>query len=73
MVTFPCPAIREAPHPVVSPVLAAGAPWIVTLPEPEAMGVVPWPRNGHEWLSPTLAAGAPTMVTLEAPERTVPP
>jgi hypothetical protein len=73
MVTFPCPAIKEAPHAAVSPVRAAGAPWIVTLPEPEAMGLTPWPLNGHEWASPTLAAGAPTMVTLEAPERTTPP
>lgn len=73
MLTLDCPATREAPQAVASPVLAAGAPWIMTLPEPEAMGFTPCPRSGHEWLSPTRAAGAPTMVTFEAPEMTVPP
>jgi hypothetical protein len=65
--------MREAPHPVGSPALAAGAPWIVTFPEPEAIGVTAWPGIGHECPSPTLAAGAPTILTLEAPEMTAPP
>ena len=73
MLTLDCPATREAPHPVGSPALAAGAPWMVTFLDPEAIGVTTCPCIGQECLSPTRAAGAPTILTLEAPEMTAPP
>lgn len=41
METLLCPATRDAPQAVVSPVRAAGEPAMTTLAEPETMGVVP--------------------------------
>jgi len=60
-----------APHPHVSPTLAAGDPSINTLSLPVVIGVMPC--IGQECRSPFRAAGIPLINVRDAPLMIVPP